>query len=122
MTIVELLDQLAEMRSALDVYRVSWETKRDEILTPVKTQLAELDAEFEPMIAEAQAKVSETEQAVKERVLAEGKTIKGVRLMAVWAKGRVSVDAKGLEGYAVAHPEVRQFITNGSPSVSIRTI
>lgn len=122
MTITEMLDELAEMRSALDVYRISWEQKRDEILAPVKTQLAELDAEFEPMIADTQAKVTEREQTVRERVLTEGKSIKGARLMAVWSKGRVSWDTKKLDGLMIALPQLKECRTEGQPSVSIRNV
>ena len=122
MTTVELLDQLAELRAAADFYRVTWEQKRDEVLATVKTQLADLDAEFEPMLCGAQEKIIETEARVKEAVLTEGKTVKGARLMAVWAKGRVSWDTKKLDGLMIALPQLKECRSEGQPSVSIRTV
>lgn len=41
-------------------------------------------------------------------------------MMAVWSKGRVTWDGKGLGGYMVAHPEIEAFRREGKPSVSIR--
>ncbi|MCG3145996.1 MAG: hypothetical protein HONDAALG_03775 [Gammaproteobacteria bacterium] len=51
-----------------------------------------------------------------------GATVKGAALSAVYAKGRVSWDNKALEGYAVAHPELLAFRSEGAPSVSIRGV
>ena len=62
------------------------------------------------------------EAEIKELVKATGATVKSTFLMAVYAKGRISWDAKGLDGYAVAHPEILYMRKEGDPSVSIRRI
>lgn len=121
-TTIELLDQLADLRSQSDALRLEWEQLRDTILTPVKQQLADLDAEYTPRLATIQERTAEAEVAVKEAVLREGASVKGKRLHAVWTKGRVSWDTKKLDGLMIAFPELRECRTEGSPSVSIRNV
>jgi hypothetical protein len=53
-------------------------------------------------------------------VLKNGATVRGSYLMAVWSKGRVSWDDKGLSNYAQAHPDLLQYRKQGDPSISIR--
>ncbi|MFA6270311.1 MAG: hypothetical protein WC657_03825 [Candidatus Paceibacterota bacterium] len=119
----------SDTRSALDGEKQSL---IDSILTPeILAKVEEIKAEFQPKYdslendqaylaqkAEAESLIAE----IKSDVIAEGKTIKGSRLMAVYAKGRISWDNKGLDGYIVAHPELAQFRKEGEPSVSIRKI
>ena len=122
LTPTELLDLLADLRAAADKCRLDWETARDAILAPVKPQLADLDAEYTPMLAEVQAKLADAESLVKEAVLREGASVKGKHLHAIWSKGRVSWDTKKLDGLMIALPQLNDCRTEGQPSVSIRTI
>lgn len=86
---------------------------RDELLAPVREQLAAVDAEFLPAIEAAK-------KTVTEHILAHGESLKAGGLHAVVMPGRVSWDSKALDGYAAAHPEVRQFRRQGPATVSIR--
>lgn len=122
MTITEMLNMLAEMRSQADFYRMTWEQKRDEIIAPVKAQLADLDAEFAPMMEGVQQNMSALEAQVKQAVLQNGTSVKGEHLMAVWAKGRTSWDTRKLDGLMIALPQLKECRTEGAPSVSIRTV
>lgn len=61
-------------------------------------------------------------EAVKASVIAEGESVKGERLQAVWVKGRTSWDTKALDGYSAAHPEIERFRKVGEPNVTIRTV
>jgi hypothetical protein len=61
-------------------------------------------------------------EEIKSETLALGQTVKGTRLMVVWAKGRSSWDGKLLDGYAMDHPEILQAKKIGEPTVSIRSV
>ena len=86
---------------------------RDELLAPIREQLATVDAEFAPLIEAAR-------KTVADHVLAHGESLKAGGLHAIVVTGRVTWDAKALDGYAAAHPEVRQFRRQGPPTVQIR--
>ena len=93
----------------------------ERVLTPeIKDLLAEIDAEFDPKIAELNQTKAILEAQIKAQVLEAGRTIKGTYHSFVWSKPRVSWDTKALDGYAAAHPEIQQFRIEGSPSVSVR--
>lgn len=93
----------------------------ERVLTPeIKDLLAEIDAEFDPKIAELNQTKAILEAQIKAQVLEAGRTIKGTYHSFVWSKPRVSWDTKALDGYAAAHPEILQFREEGSPSVSVR--
>ena len=93
----------------------------ERVLTPeIKDLLAEIDAEFDPKIAELNQTKAILEAQIKAQVLEAGRTIKGTYHSFVWSKPRVSWDTKALDGYAASHPEIAQFRTEGSPSVSVR--
>ena len=121
--LADLQEQVAIQRTALDTQK---QALVDSILTEeIKAKIKEIDVEFSPQydaVNEMQKKVTEIEKEVKDDVIASGETLKGTRLMAVYAKGRVSWDTKALDGYVVAHPEVDQFRKVGEPSVSIRKV
>ena len=59
-------------------------------------------------------------EELKAEVLQLGETVKGTALQAVLNSGRVTWDSKGLEGYAVANPQVLTFRKVGEPSVTVR--
>jgi len=121
--LTQLLDQLADLRDALDDIRLSKQDAVEAAIPPdVKAELAAIDLEYAPMIEEAEAQCAALEQQVKAEVLAHGATVKGARVQAVYIKGRVTWDAKALDGYAMDHPELFAFRKEGAPSVSIRAV
>lgn len=86
----------------------------------VKERIEQIEAEFADRIHVANVNIASTKAVIKDDVLVIGSTVKGTGYMAVWSKGRVTWDGKGLSGYMVAHPEIEAFRKEGKPSVSIR--
>ena len=123
MSIDELMRQLENARAGLDTLIAARDTLKDEAVPAnVKAALAEIDEEFAPLIDTATGAYAEAESAVKAAVAEHGATVKGQFLQAVWNKPRVTWDAKALDGYAINHPELFAFRTEGKPSVSIRAM
>jgi len=122
MEIVELLDQLAELKAASDVTRLEYESKKTLILQPVQDELKALDSEFAPMFNSVGERITELEKQVKELVLVGGKSVKGTNLHAIYMKGKITWMTDRLDGFMVAHPELAQLRNVGEPSVQIRNV
>ena len=117
------LDKLSELQAQASVIRLHFDDLKAQILTPeLQAALAEIDAEMETSLDAANMGINKLISEIKEDVIKECATVKGNFLMAVWNKGRISWDTKGLDGYAVAHPEMAAFRKEGDPSVTIRKI
>jgi hypothetical protein len=123
MDTTEKLNRLSEMQSQADVIRLHFDELKKQILTPeIQAALAEIDAEMNTTLETLQGGISSLTDEIKLDILLDGKSVKGNYLMAVWNKGRISWDTKGLDGYAVAHPEMSAFRKEGDPSVTIRKV
>lgn len=122
MDILAELDHFADLRDQQAILNLKRNELRDVVLAPITLQLAEIDAEMAPMFENVGTALQDTELRVKSFTLEAGASIKGDRLMVVYAKGRTSWDGKRLDGYATAHPEITAFRTVGDPSVSIRNV
>ena len=121
MNTIEKLNQLAELKSAVDALNLKKQALIDSILTDeIKQQLAEIDAEFAPEYEAVSEKTTTLEQEIKADVILAGETVKGDHLMAVFNNGRVSWDTKGLDGVLAVMPELEKFRKEGAPSVAIR--
>ena len=121
MNTIEKLDALDELQQQLILLGADKQALIDQVLTPdIRRKLDEIEDEFSDKSGAVLEKISDLENAIKQDVIAEGATVKGKYMMAVFTKGRVSWDTKALDGYAAAHPEVAQFRKEGAPSVSIR--
>ena len=73
-------------------------------------------------IEEIEEAIASMKKAIGAEVLAHGAPVKGSVLQAIINKGRVSWDSKLLEGYAVAHPEIKAARKEGEPTVTIRGV
>lgn len=123
MNITEKLDSLAELHSQADALAIGKQDLIDQAIPPeVKARLDEIEAELTPAIDAVRQKIADLESEIKIAVILEGNTAKGAHFMAVWNKGRVTWDTKGLDGYLVAHPEIVAFRKVGEPTVSLRKI
>jgi uncharacterized protein YqeY len=132
MNTVEKLNQLDEFQAqkALldldkkqmieDVYNRLYTPEVRQALEEIKKAEADINAEFAIKSEAVDENIAKLTAEIKDEVLANGATVKGEHMMAVFTKGRVSWDTKGLDGYVVAHPEVSQFRKEGEPSVAIR--
>lgn len=83
-------------------------------------QIASLTAMRDGVCEEIDSTIQAAQQDIKAAVVEFGKSIKSARLHAVWSKPRVRWDSKALDGYALNHPELFAFRTEGKPSCSIR--
>jgi hypothetical protein len=121
MDIYEKIERYSDIGFGIDAVNQEKSALIDTILTPeIKEKLAEIEAEFQPKIEQLSQEKSALESEIKSEVLEAGRTVKGTYHSFVWSKPRVSWDTKALDGYAAAHPEIAQFRTEGSPSVSVR--
>ena len=117
------LDTLADFQAMVQAMELEKQQLLDEAIpAEVKTRMAEIEAEFSGKLDAARVNIDALTEEIKVAVVNAGASVKGSFLHAVWAKGRVSWDDKGLSGYMVAHPEVAAFRKEGSPSVSIRSV
>ena len=117
------LDELADLQLGQTAIQLRKQEEIDKVITPeIKAKLAEIDAKYLGESADLQARIVDVDKWIREAVLNLGASIKGSRLHAVWNKARVSWDTRKLDGYAEAHPEIKQFRIEGQPTVSIRPV
>lgn len=120
-SIIEKLDRLAELRSAIDAINLRYDELRNTVLTPeIRASLKEIEDERYTALDAAQAGLSDLENEIKAGVIIAGESVKGAWLHAIYSKPKVTWDNKGLSGFAVAHPEINAFRKIGECSVSIR--
>jgi len=123
MNTTEKLNKLSELQAQADVIRMHFEDLRKSILTPeIQTQLDDIAAEERTSMDALQSGIDELTAEVKADVLNAGATVKGDYMMAVYNKGRVSWDTKGLDGFAIAHPEMQAFRKVGEPTITLRKV
>jgi hypothetical protein len=123
MTIQEMLDQLAEMQSKLDVLNLQEQEQRAAIIPEeVKRQLDDLKLEFDGKRSACDENIAELRELITLAVKAGGATVKGTRLSAVFVKGRVTWDTKGVDGFALAYPALLAYRKEGEPTVQFRSV
>jgi len=121
MSAKDLLNEYSNILAGVDTLKMEKEKRYGMVITPeIKAQLENIDREIDPIIEKFNARAVELVDLIKAEVVAAGETVSGEFHQAVYMKGRTSWDSKSLEGYAAAHPEILQFKTIGSPSVSIK--
>ena len=117
------IEEYSKLSAGIDDVQAQKQALIERVLTPeIKDLLAEIDAEFDPKIAELNQTKAILEAQIKEQVIIAGQTIKGSLHQFVFSKPRVSWDTKLLDGYAMAHPEILHFRKEGNPSVSVRGV
>lgn len=120
------IEKLLIERSKLAAERAQFQQGYDDMrrkLIPIEIQkeLDDLDAESANALGGVNAKLAQIEEQIKDEVvrLGETVTVKGVG-QAVFNHGRVTWDSKGLDGLAVAVPQLLQFRKEGDPYVTIK--
>ena len=117
------IEEYSKLSAGIDDVQAQKQALIDSVLTPeIRDQLAEIDAEFDPKVADLKLTLSILEAQIKAQVLEAGRTIKGSLHSFTFSRPRVSWDTRGLDGYAAAHPEILQFRKEGNPSVSVRGV
>lgn len=122
LTAKELMEEYEDRCDRLALLQAEYARRVEVVMATVKEELDALDVELKPILETATTLKTEIEAELKTAVLAEGATIKGARLMAVWAKGRETWQTDKLAGFALAHPELLELRKVGEPTVSIRAI
>ncbi len=84
--------------------------------------LGAIEHEFSPKFEAVEAQLAALEAEIKQEVISGGATVKGQHFMAVWNKGRVTWDAKLLEGFTLAHPELEKARKVGEPTCTLRKV
>jgi hypothetical protein len=124
-----LIDQLAEVRQDKEQELASLDS---EFLAALEAEIGadnarayhDIRQKYDNLVEDATVRhdqwLKDREEHIKQRVVAIGATVKGENGTAVYNGGRVSWNTKGLEGYALAHPMIKQFRTYGKPYVSLR--
>lgn len=119
--IAEKLKRLQEFYTQREALEAEKQTLVDQVLTPeIRKRLEDIDAEFASKAEAVDANLAALEAEIKAEVLAHGESVKGEGIQAVWSKGRMTWDSKGLSTFAESHPEILEFQKTGEPSVSIR--
>jgi len=115
------LDDLYVLQCRFDLLALSKQDMIDGVLTlEIKNAIADIDAEFDAPMQAAGEAINAAKNEIKPLVIANGATVKGDNLQAVYSKPRVTWDSNALEGFAAAHPEIEKFRKVGNPSVSFR--
>lgn len=118
----EALIEIEDIRDALEYQRLERDTRLTEAMKPVQLECDVIQAKFEDAVAPLQARLTELESQVRGDVVYHGESVRGAGLQAVYSKPRVTWDTAGLDGYAVAHPEILAFRREGAPSVTIKSM
>ncbi len=115
-----MLDQLANFYAQRDVLALQKQELIDQILTPeIKARLEEIETEFAGRLESVEENITRLEAEVRDEALRHGASVKGSFLKAVWNRGRVSWDTRGMERYSQEHPEILAFRKQGQPYISI---
>ena len=121
--IQKLLDELKTAEVAAEELAKKKKQAIDEIMpAEIKRFLEDIDKDFLSDEEASRIHVAGLQDRIKAEVLNYGATVTGQFKQAVFVKGRVSWESKGLDGFAVAHPEINQFRKQGDPSISIREV
>ena len=118
----ELNDQIEQAALAGLEELSMLEQQRAQIAAPYELAMADTQAEMDAATAVIDYAIAQAKKGVVDSVLALQRTVTGERVQAVYVSGRASWDNKGLHGYAVARPEVMQFLLYGAPSVTFRVV
>ena len=116
------LDTLSELYAKRDAIALAKQAALELAMQPVKAQIDLITAAYAADELTTAADIEAVEAQVKAEVLSIGATVKGYNLMAVWSKGRVSWDAKKLDGMMALIPALKEARKEGEPTVSIRKV
>lgn len=99
----------------------------DAIITPemqkkINDITAEYGAKVEAVTINADTRVKLLKTEITTLVIERGQTVRGNYEMAVYTAPQPMWDAKALEGYALAHPEILQLKRQSEARVSFRVL
>jgi len=120
MSIEGKLQELKNLDGLIEDYQGRKEQERNVILTgEINNELEKIDEHFDPILSEIFESVRLLEEEIKTTVLERESSVNGT-YQVIYVKGRIIWDSKALDGYAVAHPEIKELRKTGKPSVRIK--
>ncbi len=120
--VVGKLRRLGDLRAAADLARMDYDAKRADVLKKVQAELDAIEVEFRPVLDAAEENAEALEAQIKNDVLLHGESLRGGPYQAIYMKGRVSWDSKGVDRYAQSHPELLKYRREGQPTVFLRSV
>jgi hypothetical protein len=121
--ITQKLDRLSRLYGQKQKYSSEKQGIIDGLLPPeIKAKIDEVEAEFQQQEEIISQSIDSLENEIKADTAKFGATVKSSGLMAVWSKGRITWDTKGLTSFAGSHPEVLEYRREGKPIISVRRI
>ena len=116
-------DQTPEqvLASELDTL-ASIQDEADRISKPFRDQIAMLEQAQKTALGILEPRIEAQERRCKDMCIAIGRNVFAGVLKAEYVSASKTVDVKGLMGYALEHPGVSTFISDGKPSCRIKTI
>jgi len=112
--------RLEETRAAFLTAQREYAFRQMDITAKVRPELDALDAELLPHVKALREELARLEALLKEGVRAAGRSYQHRGFRVVYARGRVTFDNKGLQQYAITHPEVNRFRKVGEPLAYLR--
>jgi len=120
MSINTMLDDLANLYAQRDLMVMEKQKLRDALLTPeILQQLNDIDEEWRPKEQTVLDKIAEMEEVIRNSTIEQGHRVDGTVLTCSFVKPSTKWDTNGLNGYAIAHPEILIFRKTGAPSARI---
>lgn len=121
MSAEQILKDLTEVYAKRDLLKIDHDKARDAAIPEeVKAALTDVDQEFSPMFEAIADRIEKLEAQAKEATIAEGKTVKGGALQAVYSAGRVTWNSDMLDGMIALLPDIAKARKEGKPSITIR--
>ena len=110
----DLYDKLETLTEELD------QAKHEAIPASVRRRVATLERKYNAIMTPLRKKIDDLATSIRAETVSYGESVKNAGYHAVYAGGRITWNTVGLEGYAVAHPEVLEFRKSSGPYVTIR--
>jgi len=121
--IVEKLNRLSRLCSEWEILNLEKQEAVNKVIPPeVRDLIEKVEKDFQEKIKLLEDDITCLEEDIKVETVNCEASVKGMFLQAVFNKGIVSWNTKGLEQYAQSHPEVLDFRKQGNPFVSIRRL
>lgn len=121
-----ILDKLEQLQLAEEALE---KIKNDKALAvnslmplDLKRAIAQLEMQFDVPVQTMELKILALTDEIKAAALEHKGSVKATHNMVVYSKGRVVWDTAGLDGFAIAHPEIKAFKDYGEPVISIRKV
>jgi len=116
-----LLEQLSELMAHADSLNLQEQTLIDgAIPEDVKAKIADIRIEFAPQREALENQILAVKEQITAAVIAEGASVTGGQMQAVFQKGRTSWDTKKLDGLMIVLPELAQARKVGEPFVQLK--